>query len=122
MSKLIFNDLRIWVHLGCSHEEKVNKQVVSIDVEIEYNNNPAGIYDDNLDNVLCYKTLIELIQNHIRVKEEYNLIEHIAFIVHETVVSYARSVNYEDIKVTVRVKKISSLVPGLCGNVSFILN
>lgn len=110
---LKISDLRLWLHLGCSEQEKFLPQPVSIDIQIEFNTCLEGIEKDYLNGVLCYADLTAKIQKFCETKK-FNLIEKVAASIH-TIVSEIAVGN----KVTVTATKVKSPVEGIHGGISF---
>lgn len=45
---LLISDLRLWVHLGCSAEEKFHSQLVSVNIDFTFKSSPLGLTTDRL--------------------------------------------------------------------------
>lgn len=56
-NNLSITHLRLWLHLGCSEEEKFLPQPVAIDIEVEFSKCPEGAFSDRPDEVICYASL-----------------------------------------------------------------
>ena len=118
VSELRIIDLRLWVHLGCSTEERANPQAVSVDVVIPFVQLPKGAYTDKLEDSVCYRRMIELIQDIVKTKE-FNLVESLTLTIHQLLTSYLVTTDYHDLALKVIVKKLSPPIPNLYGGVSF---
>lgn len=59
---LFLKAIEIYVSLGCSEEEKSHKQMVKIDLELEFSQNYSASDTDNLEETICYYTLRNNIQ------------------------------------------------------------
>lgn len=70
-------ELRIWVSLGCSTEEKVNPQPVNVDIRINFPKEPIGCHSDQLSDVVCYRVITEAVIDSIK-NRSFNLIESLA--------------------------------------------
>ncbi|WPY00154.1 Dihydroneopterin aldolase [Candidatus Trichorickettsia mobilis] len=118
LPKLKITDLRLWVHLGCSAEERSNPQAVSISAHFVFPVAPKGAYTDLISDSICYRRAVELIKEAVEGKE-FNLIEHLAVRVYDALFSYINEVGYNNLKIKVVATKISPPIPGLYGGVSF---
>ena len=116
--KLSIKDLRLWVHLGCSPEEKVNPQPVSITLKLYFTEAPLGLTTDELADSVCYFRIVELVQKLLS-DRAFNLVEHLTFTVREAVYKHLESIRQENVTLKVIVTKLSPPVPNLHGGVSF---
>jgi dihydroneopterin aldolase len=66
--------LRIWIHLGCSDEEKFYPQLISFNINLDFNSPPKGVSTDSLEDTICYLRLVEAIKAYCKNKR-FNLIE-----------------------------------------------
>ena len=66
--------MRIWIHLGCSNEEKFHPQLISFNINLDFNSPPKGASTDNLEDTICYLRLVEEIKAYCKNKR-FNLIE-----------------------------------------------
>ncbi len=118
-SKLSILDLRIWVHLGCSDQEKFNPQLVSFNIELNFKTLPEGAINDRLEDTICYYKLVQNVKAFCQNKK-FNLIEHLAIAVHKLV---DESLNQHRLIVdfiNVTAHKISPPVPDIHGGVTFM--
>ena len=53
-ASLTLADLRLWVHLGVSAEEKTNPQAISVNIHIKFPSAPIGTTTDSLAETFCY--------------------------------------------------------------------
>lgn len=120
-SKLRINDFRLWLHLGCSKEERFHPQAVSIDVEIIFQDELIATKNDNLKEVFCYKNCVEMIQKNLQ-NLSFNLIEHLSYKIYEIVQNLLIEKNYKKFDLKVIVTKLSPPIPNLYGSVSFSYN
>ncbi|QIV96088.1 dihydroneopterin aldolase [Allofrancisella inopinata] len=74
---LFLKGLEIYVSLGCSEEEKAQKQMVKIDLELVFGKNFTASDTDNLEQTICYYTLRNDIQKFCD-NISCNLIEYLA--------------------------------------------
>ncbi len=110
---LKISDIRLWVALGCSEEEKALPTCVSIDVEVTFDSIPAAVVSDSLKDTVCYASIVSSIRE-LCLKKRFNLIEYLAAQVYKVV---------EDIvqarKIIVKVTKMLPPVRDVHGGVSF---
>ncbi|WP_316353442.1 dihydroneopterin aldolase [Candidatus Trichorickettsia mobilis] len=118
LPELKITDLRIWVYLGCSAEERANPQAVSISTSFVFPAAPKGAYTDLISDSICYRQAVELIQETVEGKE-FNLIEHLTVSVYDALFNYINEVGYNNLQIKVVATKISPPIPGLYGGVSF---
>lgn len=118
-SQLTISDLRVWVHLGCSEQEKHHPQPVSIDIQVNFKQHPEAIYTDSLEDAFCYLKASELIQAALK-ERQFNLIEYLAAFVHDTIYQAMIEGSQLRMDLVVTVKKLSPPVPGVHGGVSFV--
>ncbi|QIW10117.1 dihydroneopterin aldolase [Francisella sp. LA112445] len=74
---LFLNELEIYVSLGCSAEERAYKQMIKLDIELEFTENYSASDTDNLEETICYYTLRNNIQEFCN-NISCNLIEYLA--------------------------------------------
>ena len=117
--KLSIKDLRLWVHLGCSDEEKANPQAISVTLKLYFTKPPLGTTTDKLADSICYFQITELVQNTVS-KRSFNLVEHLTYTIREDLYKHLESIGYGDVTLKVTVDKLSPPVPNLHGGVSFI--
>ena len=76
--------MRIWIHLGCSDEEKFHPQLISFNISLDFNSSPKGSSTDNLEDTICYLRLVEAIKAHCKNKR-FNLIECLTESIHKLI-------------------------------------
>ena len=118
LSNLIISDLRVWVHLGCSIQERHHAQCVSFDICITFSKNPKATASDDLNDGFCYAKAIDLIKEAAGSKN-YNMIEHLAAYVHNILNTSLEQKGFSDASLAVTVVKLSPPVPDIHGGVSF---
>ncbi|AEE26268.1 dihydroneopterin aldolase [Francisella hispaniensis] len=74
---LFLSDIEIYVSLGCSEEERAYKQMITLDLELEFSQNYSASNSDNLEETICYYTLRNNIQQFCD-SISCNLIEYLA--------------------------------------------
>ncbi|MDE5056158.1 dihydroneopterin aldolase [Wolbachia endosymbiont of Drosophila bicornuta] len=73
---LLISDLRLWVHLGYSAEEKYHSQLVSVNIDFTFKSHHLGLTTDRLEDTICYLEVVQSIQSLVQSKQ-FNLIEHL---------------------------------------------
>lgn len=116
--KLNISDLRLWVHLGCSEQEKHHPQCVSFNISITSSSNIKATYSDNLDDAFCYSKATKLIKKSIS-KKRYNLIERLACDVYDILWQILKDLEFTDSALSITVTKLSPPVRDIHGGVSF---
>jgi len=81
---LFINALELEVFLGWPTEERMRKQVIALDMEINLPEPPKACTSDHLDDTVCYHQLINTLRAKLGEKK-FRLIEHITADVYETV-------------------------------------
>ena len=74
---LLLNGLEIYINLGCSDEERSQKQLVMLDLELLFDDTFTASDTDNLEQTICYYTLRKHIQKFCD-DISCNLIEYLA--------------------------------------------
>ena len=82
--ELIIPGLRLWTSLGYGTAEKVHPQPVDITIKISSRQEPLGCFSDQLEDVICYKHLTDLILKAVEGKP-FNLIESLARVVFNSI-------------------------------------
>ncbi len=106
---LNISDLRLWVHLGCSAEEKTHVQPVSIDIQLSFLTPPKGAQTDNLEETICYKHMTELAE--IAVQQPFDLIEHLAATIYQKIQQHLSKTEYSNTQLAITVHKLSPRFP-----------
>jgi len=115
---LLISDLRLWVHLGCSAEEKSSPQLVSIDVDFTFKSPPSGLTTDQLKDTICYLEVVQNIQSLVQGKQ-FNLIEHLTHEIYRAINNLLLRKKRIISSVRVTTHKIAPPVPGVHGGVFF---
>lgn len=115
---LLISDLRLWVHLGCSAEEKSSPQLVSIDVDFTFKSPPSGLTTDQLKDTICYLEVVQNIQSLVQSKQ-FNLIEHLTHEIYRAINNLLLRKKHIISSVRVTTHKIAPPVPGVHGGVFF---
>lgn len=116
--KLSILDLRIWVHLGCSDQEKFNSQLVSLNIELYFKSLPEGAANDRLEDTVCYSDLVLNVKSFCQ-NRKFNLVENLTReiykVVEESLKQHRSLVSF----ICVTGHKISPPVPDIHGGVTF---
>lgn len=112
---LQINDLRLWVAIGCSDEEKALPRCISLDISIQFKSQVIATVNDNLESALCYAEVVRRV-NELCCDKQFNLIEYLAGEVHRCV---SEMVQLPVEKITVKATKLLPPVPNIHGGVSF---
>ncbi|WP_375604203.1 dihydroneopterin aldolase [Wolbachia endosymbiont of Anurida maritima] len=115
---LLISDLRLWVHLGCSAEEKFSPQLVSIDIDLTFKSPPSGLTTDQLKDTLCYLEVVRNIQYFVQGKQ-FNLIEHLTHEIYRAINNLLLRKKHIISSVKVTTHKTAPPVPGVHGGVFF---
>ena len=115
---LLISDLRLWVHLGCSAEEKFSPQLVSIDVDFTFKSPPSGLTTDQLKDTICYLEVVQNIQSLVQGKQ-FNLIEHLTHEIYRAINNLLLRKKHIISSVRVTTHKIAPPVPGVHGGAFF---
>lgn len=115
---LLISDLRLWVHLGCSAEEKSSPQLVSIDVDFTFKSPPSGLTTDQLKDTICYLEVVQNIQSLVQGKQ-FNLIERLTHEIYRAINNLLLRKKHIISSVKVTTHKTAPPVPGVHGGVFF---
>lgn len=100
---LIIKDWELETYIGCLEHEKVKKQTLKIDLELEINNRLAA-KSDNVEDCVEYTSLIKKLEKKFR-DSHHNLIESLAENIAASVLEHHLALS-----VTVNLKKFGVLV------------
>jgi 7,8-dihydroneopterin aldolase/epimerase/oxygenase len=116
--QLSITNLQLWVHLGCSAEEKAQPQPIRIDIQIAFDQPPKGSETDQLEDTICYQMLSDQIKILVE-KKTFNLIEYLARSIYNTI--YESLLKYINTKfhLSVIVTKLAPPIPNILDGVSF---
>ncbi|MFT4694728.1 MAG: dihydroneopterin aldolase [Francisella sp.] len=91
---LFLQNMQIFVSLGCSEEERANRQLIEIDLELLFPKNFNASDTDDLNETICYYTLRNKIQAFCD-DISCNLIEYLAKQIYNFINdNYAISIKY----------------------------
>jgi dihydroneopterin aldolase len=75
-SNIFLQGLELDIFLGWPDEERRQKQKVSVDIKIHYDEPPLACTTDNLEDTTCYDSLINTIKENI-LHREFHLLEYL---------------------------------------------
>lgn len=76
-STLTLSDLRLWVHLGCTEEEKKHAQCVSLSFTFDFLAPVPAVETDRIEDALCYGTVSDAAKICVQGKR-FDTIEYLA--------------------------------------------
>ncbi|MGL9778807.1 dihydroneopterin aldolase [Wolbachia pipientis] len=115
---LLISDLRLWVHLGCSAEEKFHSQLVSVNIDFTFKSSPLGLTTDRLEDTICYLEVVQSIQSLVQSKQ-FNLIEHLTHDIYRAINNLLVQKKHIISSIRVTTHKVAPPVPGVHGGVLF---
>ncbi|WP_341821053.1 dihydroneopterin aldolase [Wolbachia endosymbiont (group A) of Myopa testacea] len=115
---LLISDLRLWVHLGCSAEEKFHSQLVSVNIDFNFKSPPLGLTTDRLEDTICYLEVVQSIQSLVQSKQ-FNLIEHLTHDIYRAINNLLVQKKHIISSIRVTAHKVAPPVPGVHGGVLF---
>ncbi|MDX5495748.1 MULTISPECIES: dihydroneopterin aldolase [unclassified Wolbachia] len=115
---LLISDLRLWVHLGCSAEEKFHSQLVSVNIDFTFKSPPLGLTTDRLEDTICYLEVVQSIQSLVQSKQ-FNLIEHLTHDIYRAINNLLVQKKHIISSIRVTAHKVAPPVPGVHGGVLF---
>lgn len=118
MFHLNMADIRLWVRLGCTAEERARPQMVGLDVVIHFASEPAACLSDDLKDTVCYQRVVDVMKQALEA-QEFALIEHMAHVAHEALRREIRTTSIQAVQISVC--KVSPPVPDIHGGVTFTL-
>lgn len=84
-SSIVLHDLELKIHLGWSESERLQKkQIVVIDIKLDFLQPPQACITDNLADTICYDKLISEIETAIYPRK-FLLLEHLGHEVYKTI-------------------------------------
>ncbi|ACN95595.1 dihydroneopterin aldolase [Wolbachia endosymbiont of Carposina sasakii] len=115
---LLISDLRLWVHLGYSAEEKYHSQLVSVNIDFTFKSPPLGLTTDRLEDTICYLEVVQSIQSLVQSKQ-FNLIEHLTHDIYRTINNLVMQKKLIISSIGVTIHKVAPPVPSVHGGVFF---
>ena len=115
------HDLRLYMQLGVTEEERARPQHISVDVRC-YSSDPLSSYSDDEGEYICYDKLAESISKFCHAKP-YRLIEYLGAAcfaeVRNSIATQLGEEKAKGIAVWLRIHKLNPPVEGLQGGSSF---
>jgi dihydroneopterin aldolase len=113
-TSLTIKKLEFFLNLGWGKEERAEKQSVFIDIHLLFSTPPKACETDELNDTLCYDTLIQKLKNEMQSKE-FRLIEHTAHDIYHFIQSNLHSENKLKIQIFItKFPPIFGLTEGVC--------
>ncbi len=114
-TRLTLHQLELHLSLGWTEAERLQKQIILVDITIDFDEPPKACISDALEDTNCYDTLINKIVETITPKS-FQLIEHLGYEIYQFIKnSFVQSVL---ITITVTKKPVLSTLTTLA-DVSF---
>lgn len=110
IASLRLHDIRLMMHVGHLEAERARRQPMRIDLDVEFNVPPHACETDELDDSVCYDTLIAHVKEYCE-QHQFNLLEHLARRLHALVKSYFSDKD----KIFIRVIKLNPPIEVLHG-------
>jgi dihydroneopterin aldolase len=108
----LIKDLALNLHLGWPEKERLEKQTVSVDIEIQLSEPPKACTTDQLDDTFCYADLINDMRDQVT-NRSYRLLEHLCHDIYHHI--KPRLPSYATIQVRVtKHPMIDDLNGGIC--------
>jgi dihydroneopterin aldolase len=111
-SHLSIRSLELNVNLGWRHKERRQEQAVLLDVAIDFAKPPKASKTDQLEDTICYATLIEDVHNHLSEKK-YKLIEHLSYDIYHIIKMRLPPKSNVTVRIT-KYPKIKGSIGGVC--------
>lgn len=112
---LRIEELVLYVHLGCTVEERFATQEIRISVEFRFESLPKGAVTDNLDDTICYAKVTQVLREHCETRE-FNLVERIGY---ECFSLLCELTQKQSLAIGLHVHKVSPPVKGLAKGTHF---
>ena len=77
-SSLKLENWQIALRLGHGEQERAQPQTVSFDLQLDFKRCPRAIFSDNIEDTINYHQLLLELEDALKRKTEYRLIEHLA--------------------------------------------
>lgn len=116
--KLSISDLRVWVRLGCTDQEKFHPQLVSFTIDLVFKAPLKALISDRLEETVCYFNLVQNIKRLCQNKS-FNLIERLTADVYDAINASLGDQKSLISSVNLTTHKIAPPVPDVHGGVSF---
>ncbi len=80
-SALSITGIECHVHIGWPEHERLKRQIIKVDMYLQFAAHPAAVHTDDLNDTVCYATLIQQLHRFLRGKH-FRLIEHFTQAIH----------------------------------------
>ena len=77
LSRCHIHDLSLFVHLGCSLQERSVLQEVRVFIDVVFTAPPLGEKTDCLDDTICYDEMCHLLRDYVK-DRQFQLVEKMA--------------------------------------------
>ena len=81
-STLQINKLILSINIGVTAEERATPQDIEFDISIHFNSLPKACSSDNINDTICYASLVKTIKS-LCSNKEFHLIEHLCSCVYD---------------------------------------
>jgi FolB domain-containing protein len=112
--KLKIQDYALWIHLGVSEHEQFKKQRVHLSIEIEYLEDLKSCLNDSIEDMTCYDSLTQGIENFLKDKK-IRTIEHLSKIIYD----FSKSKILQKNKLNIHIHKVHPPMPNILGGTHF---
>lgn len=112
-SNISLNGLELSVNLGWPEEERQQKQLVLVDVNIRLLKPPQACHTDQLEDTFCYDALVTAIKSYTT-QESFRLVEHLGYKIYKLI----KDITQNNALVTIRLHK-KPAIANLTGGVAF---
>ena len=112
---------RMWLCIGVTEEERRVPQPVDIDIEVRLAELPLATETDDLEDTVCYATLLERI-GAVAAEKPIKLLEHLVAKLGEAVQAFVLGKGYQrnQCNLRVAVTKVVTPVRGILGGVTVV--
>ena len=100
-------DYRLKLHLGATSLERARKQLVFLDLNIEFQELPLACETGELNDTVCYQLLLEQVETAVKGKQ-FTLIENTVFYLFKILKQYLPTGTKLSLKLT-KVKPLKGL-------------
>jgi dihydroneopterin aldolase len=112
-TSIVLHKLELGVHLGWPEAERLHKQIIFLDIHIDFLEPPHACITDHLDDTYSYEALSDLIEKKIG-QRHFRLIEHLGYETYQLL----KNVLPHNVLLTICITK-KPPIPNLTGGVSF---
>ncbi|OGT45932.1 MAG: hypothetical protein A3E83_02510 [Gammaproteobacteria bacterium RIFCSPHIGHO2_12_FULL_41_20] len=113
-TRLSINGLKLNIYFGWPKDERLRKQLIHLDITLEFPQPPNACKTDQLADTFCYAKLAATIREEINLRH-CRLVEHLAYEIYNII----KNVISQPVKIGVAITKYPSTVPDLQNGVTF---